>query len=144
MHSAQAYTTIAGCLREARENKGFLSTAVFTLSIHGQAEGCSAFLKDTKLPLKNTPFSIIIFYVMKVTSLLSYAAVTFLSQTFNSCHCTLLLHSLAQEQPITAQQCSRAWGSRAGAGGSDTPPSPAWAGGTGKHGTLKGASTWNI
>lgn len=52
-----------------------------------------------KTALKNTPFSIIIFYAMRVTSFLSNAAVTFLSLTFNSCHCTLLLHSLAQESP---------------------------------------------
>lgn len=49
-HSAQAYKTITGSLGEARENKGFLSTAEFTFSIHGQAEGCSAF-QATK-PLK--------------------------------------------------------------------------------------------
>lgn len=84
-HSAQAYKTITGSLGEARENKGFLSTAEFTFSIHGQAEGCSAF-QATKLLKKNNPFSIIIFYVMKVISFLSYAAVTFLSLSVAIAH----------------------------------------------------------
>lgn len=56
---------------------------------------------------KKTPFYIIIFYVMNVISFLSYAAVTFLSLTFKSCHRTLPFHSPAQVQPhdsTTAQQ----------------------------------------
>lgn len=116
VHSGQAYKTLAGSLGETRENKGCLSTTVFTFSIHGQAEGCSAFLFSLryKTVLKNTPFSIIIFYVMKGLSFLSYAAITFLSLTFNSCHCTLLFHSLAQVHPITAWQASTVWGSGAG------------------------------
>lgn len=57
------------------------------------------FFFKIKSCFKNTPFSIIIFYVMKVVSFLSYAAVTFLSLTFNNCHCMLLFHSLAQVQP---------------------------------------------
>lgn len=76
----------------------------------GRLKDAQFFFLRYKNALKNTPFSIIIFYVMKVISFLSYAAVTFLSLTFNSCHCTLLLHSLAQVQPhhsMTSQQSVR-------------------------------------
>lgn len=74
-----------------------------------------------KAALKNTPFSSIIFYVMKVISFLSYAAVTFLSLTFDSCHCTSLFHSLAQVQPPHSTTSQHSVGKRCPAVQTDHP-----------------------
>lgn len=46
---------------------------------------------------------------MKVTSSLSYAAITLLSLMFNSCHCTLF-HSLAQVQPHHSRTTQQSMG----------------------------------
>lgn len=102
MHSGQAELRpapkiIAGSLGGDRENKGFLSTTAFTFRAQGQAEGCPTFFFFFwQNCLKQYCISIIIFNVINGIYFVSCAAVTLLSLTFNSHHCTLPFHSPAQ------------------------------------------------
>lgn len=88
--------------------RGFLALLYLHSAFTGRLKDAQLFFLRYKTAFKNTPFSIIFFfYVTRVIFFLSYAAVTFLSLTLNSCHCTLLFHFLAQVQPhysTTTQQ----------------------------------------